>query len=600
MTTFIAIDGEADDRGRYVLMCDSTGRVLHNPEGITSTQAFEWLVQLAGGKRELVCFGLNYDANQWIVDLGERELARLAAEGRTIWRLRWDLHWTPAKSFEIHDHKSRRRVKVCEVFGFFQTSFVNALKTWGFNPPRELETMKRRRGRFTAAELQRVTDYCLSECRLLVELMGRLDEACQAADCVPAHNFWIGAGSIASRLLKTQGVKDHHQHDRDLADRQVVEDAILGAYFGGRVELLAQGVTPHVETRDIRSAYPHAATHLPSLAGAKIKHRKRYRPEIEHAIWRVTWEGQVQNRLAPFPVRLPGGSICYPASGEGCYHAIEVRTAIELGYQVKVTEGWELTTHPELDSPFHWIAGLFAHRAELKAKRHPAEKALKLGLNSVYGKLAQGYGNAETGPPFQSYMWAGEITARTRARMLALAVKSRGLLMISTDGLFATHPANEGTPHPELGSWEPAYIADLFCGQPGVYHGYDGEREIVKSRGFFAREVNYQDLRETWHRDGTEGVYHYPSRRFIGLRVALHRNRLDLWRTWPTEQRSLILEPQRKRPGQRTNGVLQLEPIPGPHTSVPYTPKQSLYDDPTDSDLENMVADDQPHFDGVS
>lgn len=605
MTSFIAVDGEADSQGRYIIMCDSTGRKLVNLDGITSRQALDWLLELAGCGAEVVCFGLNYDANQWVADLGERELRRLASDGRTVWQLRYKLTWTPAKSFEIKDHKTRRWIKICEVFGFFQSSFVKALADWGLQPPAEIEVMKKRRGSFTSRELDRIISYCQAECQLLVELMNRLAQACADAECVPARNYWIGAGSIASALLRRSGVKHAHAYDVELADRELVESHILGAYFGGRVELLAQGVMDVCQTRDLRSAYPAAATDLPSLAGARTRYRKHYKPDIQHAIWRVRWTDQAHGQLAPFPCRQTDGSIIYPQSGQGAYHASEIRAALCLGYQLEILDGLELVLRPGAGRPFDWIPTVFRQRARLKAAGHPAEKALKLGLNSVYGKLAQGYGHGQ--PPYQSYWWAGYITAATRAKMLRLAHASDHVAMISTDGLFAHRAAVKGSAAPTLGSWEPDQVNDLFCAQPGVYHGYRGDREIVKSRGFFAREISYEQLRETWLQDGANGVYHYDSRRFLGLRVCLHRNRLDLWRQWVDERRSISLEPARKiipsngRPPAwhpRTNMQL-LYPPPVDVQSMPYTPKQSLYDDPQDADLENMIADDQPHYESL-
>lgn len=599
MPDFVAVDGEADEQGRYILLCDSTGRSLHRPDGIRTREAFEWLLRL-GGKRVIVCFGLNYDVNQWIEGLSRKELEYLADKGQTIHQLRYKLDWWPTKSFTIVDGKTSRRVKVCEVFGFFQTSFVKALENWGLKSPREITVMKGKRGTFTASELERVRAYCLAECRLLVQLMQALDEACVGAGCRP--DSWIGAGAIASKLMNLHGVKQHHQPDADIFPRETVEGPILGAYFGGRVELLAQGIMPVCQTRDIRSAYPAAAVALPSMAGAKVVPVKRYKPGLP-AIWRVRWDlGAEYYGLAPFPVRNADASICYPAAGEGFYHAVEVDSARNIyGQVIQPVEGWRLAVRNG-EAPFDFIPQLFAHRARLKAAGNPAEKAIKLGLNSVYGKLAQGYGHR----PFQNYWWAGYITAATRARMLALAHRSRGVVMISTDGLFAASPGNRGSSRSSLGSWEPDTLDGLFAAQPGVYAGIRGGQEFVKSRGFFAREVDYGALRELWLARGPEGVYHYDSRRFIGLKVALHRKDFGIWRQWITDRRAINLYPQRKRfrdgvPARvpaGMGGMAQLWPIPGPLTSLPYTPKESLYDDPTDDQLENLILDDQPRMEG--
>jgi hypothetical protein len=120
----------------------------------------------------------------------------------------------------------------------------------------------------------------------------------------------------------------------------------------------------------------------------------------------------------------------------------------------------------------------------------------------------------------------------------------------------------------------------------------DGER-LVKSRGFLARDVDYDVMLDRFEHDSL-GCYHFRSRRFIGLKVALHRKDFGVWRQWIDERRSVAFEIQNKQRIVCGSNVL-LYPIAGPFSSLPYEPKQSLYDDPTDDALENMVRGDQPH-----
>jgi hypothetical protein len=480
-------------------------------------------------------------------------------------------------------HTDGRYVQVCEVFGFFQQSFVAALKTWGFDPPAELELMKQKRGTFTQPEMKWIIAYCKSECDLLVALMNQLRDACRTANATPRK--WIGAGSIASAVLARSGVEPHHAYDLDLASDDVVNGAVLGAYFGGRVELLHQGVHKRVTTLDIRSAYPAAATRLPSLAGAELVHRKRYQPAAEHAIWRVRWDMRASDaRVMPFPVRVDK-SIYYPACGTGTYHACEVSAAIAAGYPVDVIEGWVLKVRDPA-APFDWVPTLYKERARLQAAGDPAQRALKLGLNSVYGKLAQGYGYGSR-PRWQSYFWAGEITARTRASVLAAAMKCEGVVMIATDGIFVTRPARLGSKASVLGSWERGSLDWLFAAQPGVYQGQKGADEVLKSRGFFAREIDYDELRAGYEREGADYVHRYASRRFVGLGSALARTDFSIWRRWVEEQRTIYLNPDRKLP--QPDGSLM--PLPGPLESEPYIPKLSLLDARA---LDYMQGTEQP------
>lgn len=599
MASFIAVDGEADNKGRYIVMCDSLGRVLYKPDGINTQDALDFLLAIPKGF-EVVCYGLNYDSNQWMKDLPRANLERLASDEhhKCTWRGEYKLEWIPSKMFTVSVPK--KRVTVCEVFGFFQTSFVKALQAWGLETPQEIETMKQKRGTFTQNELERVIRYCQAECQLLVTVMERLQDACQKAKCVPRRR-WIGAGAIATSLLTSMGVKEHHAYDVDLFGKHYTDNYVLRAYFGGRVELYQQGWQTQALVEDVRSAYPFGATHCPSLANATIQPLTDYDEAYPYALYHVSWNCASDVRVAPFPVRLPTGQICYPLQGDGVYHAHEIAAAMEdSAYKITVHDG--VAVIPSTDTrPFEWIPEIYEQRKRFKQEGSYAEKALKLGLNSVYGKTAQGYGFGGK-PPFQSYYWAGFITSYTRARVLSRLMVDKHPIMCATDGIVTGLHVGDGgslqipTSEPdELGSWERDTYAKIATIQPGVYIAEDSQgRRMVKSRGFFARDVDYDALVDDFIKD-PQGCYHFDSRRFIGLKVALRRKDFTVWRTWPNERRSIAFEIQNKRSVVQDDGRVLLYPVSGPYTSLPYVPKQSLYDDPTDAMLENMVRDDQPH-----
>lgn len=588
MAKFIAIDGEADSDGNYIIMCDSEGRVLHNPTGITSSEALNFLLALPK-RYEIVCYGLNYDANQWLRNLARANLEALSYSNRTTYQGTYKLEWIPSKMFTVS--VPGKTLTVCEVFGFFQTSFVKALQQWGFEPPAEIETMKRKRGTFTQSELDRIVRYCQEECRLLVQLMERLQDACKTAGCVPRRR-WIGAGAIASSLMMAHNVKAHHAHDVDVFGETFTDEFVLRAYFGGRVELYRQGWQQPAVSDDVRSAYPFAAMSLPSLSNARILHVRGYDPTWPFSVWRVTWTCDRDTVIAPFPVRLPGGQICYPRAGEGVYHAAEVTAALKCGYNVTVHEGVSL--YPEdIETPFGWIPDVYAHRAKFKREGNFAEKALKLGLNSVYGKTAQGYGFGKK-PPFQSYYWAGYITSATRARILQRLNTTTNPVMVATDGIVAGAIGGAPSKDDAIGTWESDSYDRIATIQPGVYVAEKNGEQLVKSRGFFARDVDYPAMVERFYEDSLS-CYHFRSRRFIGLKVALHRTDFGVWRQWIEERRSVAFEIQNKEREELANGAVILKPIAGPFESLPYVPKQSLYDDPSDDELENIVRDDQPH-----
>jgi hypothetical protein len=384
-------------------------------------------------------------------------------------------------------------------------------------------------------------------------------------------------------MLAARGMQNHHAYDVDIAPDAVAETVILGAYYAGRIELIRQGIFSRVKTVDIRSAYPSACLNLPSLDGAKLVHRKRF-DSTKQGIWRVRWDmGSAPGIIAPFPVRIKQ-AIYWPAQGSGWYHGVEVAAAIESGYPVEVLEGWVLKESGV--KPFAWIKPVFAERQRLKAEGSGAEKVIKLGLNAIYGKLAQGQG-FNSRPAWQSYFWAGYITAATRAKVLRAAAKSTGIIMVSTDGIFCQSPGVR--PGKNLGGWEFSNIDRLFAAQAGVYQGITPDKEIVKSRGFFASEVDYDELREGWEIEGNKYTHYYDSKRFYGLGISLMRKDFSIWRTWRVERRALSLTAERKIAGP--GGILT--PFPGPLNSEPYAPKTSLIEQ-RDENLRQIEGIDQP------
>lgn len=600
----MAVDGESvtvDGEHRYVMLCASDGSYALNPHGIPTHDCLAFLldVKARNPRKRFVAFGLNYDVNMMLRDLAEPELKRLWDTGRIVLTLPdgidYRIEWIPAKSFSVARDHERKYVRVFDTFGFFQTSFVVALEKWGIPDPNgTIARMKAERAFFTLDDMEEMRGYCIAECELLTELCNRLEDSLSGADLHPSS--WHGAGAVAAALLRSMGVKSHRVPDSDFPEP--VREAIMHAYFGGRTEVFLQGVLRNVVNYDLRSAYPSEALHLPSLVGGEWRHECEYDPSARHALWRVRWNVPAKFSVMPFPVRKKG-AIYYPENGCGWYHAKEVRRAWELYAEyMEVEEGWIFT--PSTDSrPFAWIRNIYELRQIMQAEGKASEKAYKLGLNSVYGKLAQGYGFRGSPPPFQSFFWAGAITAGTRARLLELAALNlSGVVSMATDGIvFSGDPQLEESTN--LGGLERTDYAEIFIAQPGIYRAVLSDGTVIRrSRGFFTREIDYEDLHRGWLREGPhyqqEGVCRCghahagacsycdcatfdPPTRFIGLGSALMRTDMSVWRSWVPSGRTLNLYSSRKfyDPLVHRSRVMRLFPprVPEGTVSEKYTPK---------------------------
>lgn len=595
---FVAVDGESynpikGEPARYFLLVASTGRSAYAARGLSTLRCFDFLLGLRRSEAGsvLVCFGLNYDVNHWLRDVNVRNLRELWETGETTVMIRgrkFLLEWIPGKFFGVKDVWAGDYARVSEVWGFFQSSFVAALEKWDVPDPGGLiARMKAERSEFDLTKRSEIERYALAECGLLVVLMERVRDSLAAVDLRPTT--WQGAGSVAAALLRRHDVQSARGNEDDLPEP--VADAVMRAYFGGRIEVFSLGVFSNVTAYDVNSAYPSAAVTLPATAFGEWREVSDWREEYRSmmGVWLVEWDVP-RAIIGPFPYRHKR-TIYYPTSGTGWYHGVEVAAALALhplGVSVRRGYVW----HPAAPDwlPFDFLRDVYAERRRLKDAGQAAEKMLKLAVNSVYGKLAQGVGFRGTVPPFRSYAWAGHITAATRARLadLALAGGERNVVSMSTDGIVFLRdpglPTGSG-----LGELERTRYRELFVAQPGIYSATDDSGNVVnRSRGFFQQEIDYPTLRAGWEREGPWHVQATIGDRFVGLGAALaHREPADYWRRWMTVERRLSLWPARKIPrglldGQEWTGralALGLLPPANPRPgelSDAYVPKAGM------------------------
>jgi hypothetical protein len=145
-------------------------------------------------------------------------------------------------------------------------------------------------------------------------------------------------------------------------------------------------------------------------------------------------------------------------------------------------------------------------------------------MNACYGKLAQSIGNA----PFRSWLWAGMITAFTRARILAtLAPDAWWVLTVATDGIQSTKDLRLGTDEKNLGSWEAKTSDGLVVVKPGLYWSPADDTDKFRARGIGRREAwqhreAIAEALEAWDGKDFEYGVTVKSRRFFGAKQSLY------------------------------------------------------------------------------
>jgi hypothetical protein len=497
-------------------------RSLYTGEPLSSLDCLRFLTGLVDRPNHyFVSFFFDYDTTMILRDLvaDDPDIAKaLFAPDKefgsfVFWR-GYSIDYLPKKHLRVrrwgHDI-----VTIHDTRNFFQCSFHKALTDFDIGTAAERDAigrMKADRAGFSIERVDEITSYCQTECRLLADLVAELRDRFALVE-MSAHPY-EGPGPVAGRALTSHVGRERQAHYRESLPGGLVDFAQC-AYYGGRFETTAVGtVHEPVYGYDIRSAYPAAMTELPCLDHGSWVHWKatggkgrgrRQAAEHEHESFYVAkLEYDVPERdqadpwqvCGPLPHRIgKTGSIVNPLGGAGWYWSPEIPPYAVL------SEAWSYRRGCDCQ-PFGWVADLYAQRAEMERERKGSGIALKLTLNSLYGKLAQRIGRA----PHYNPVWAGLITAITRGKVYRLYVDHpRKVVMFATDAVFMTEPAPELTIGTGLGEWEIENdgepYADFTVYRPGIY--FDGETARFKTRGipkaeFQARADDFRFAANIW------------------------------------------------------------------------------------------------------
>lgn len=518
---FIAWDGEgySDDTGEhhYMLFGNSLGESVKGTS-LDYRECFPLLLEQRYGIN--VIYGGDYDIIMMCRHMPLSVRERLH-KGLPVKHDGYRMQWFRRKKFFIKHLKSGESVLLYDVLAFFATSFVKACAQYlGEDETlRDIHAMKLKRDSFTLED-GAVDSYWRSELDYLVKLMNELRRLLQEVGIKPKG--WHGPGAVANAVMQNHDMK---RYLKPMPDHIV--DIGEKAYFGGRFEHFKTGRIKKVYEYDIRSAYPKAISILPDFYSATWEHVEEPSRIHDAGLYCVSWDIPMRNStpftIGPLPWRhSETGNVFYPLTGyRSWYWGIEIKHCLCAFHpsQRTIHEGWE-PTFPDRTQPFAWIADMYSDRATMKREGNPAEKALKLAMNSVYGKLAQNKGakkHKKTGewikPKWHNILAAGYVTAYTRAKLYdAFKRQMHRMVALETDAIFTMVPL-ELPLSEELGDWEETVFDDILYVHSGVYYA-QGDALKTKTRGV---EAGRSKTREEWLSIFTE-LPHNPQKVSMQLR----------------------------------------------------------------------------------
>lgn len=550
---FIAWDGEGytDSTGEhhYMLFGCSTGEYISG-ESLGAVECFDLLLTVAARRKaNHVIFAGGYDLvmmiHKWPTQVVQRIL-----RSQPTWYQGYRVEYFKGKFLRVSNGKTS--ITLYDVFTFFSTSFVKACREYlGDNPDFDrIEQTKLRRDVFVASDLEtEILPYMQQELKYLVQLCVILRKRLEDAGIQLSQ--WHGPGAVASAVLRQRGIKAH----KAVSPEEVTEAARY-AYFGGRFEQFQIGyLSAPVYQYDIRSAYPYAITRLPSLSTIQWVNRQRRKDYFNpYGLYKVSYTanpGIGLNLPGPLPWRDRNGNIYYPHDlHSGWYWGIELQ-AVQRHQTgtLTVLDVWEPKTDPT-EFPFRWVGEMYNERARLKKEGNPTQLALKLAMNSLYGKLAQSKGaklNPDGTwriPTYHQLEWAGWITAASRAKLYdAMMQAGSSLIAVETDAVYCTKPLDLVCSE-KLGDWEEEKAEAIMYVQSGVYFKKKGGMWSLKSRGFEPRNHTF----EAWY----DVMSRLPADRTANVKLKLRRfgtvpTSEHFARWYEMERTSTILQMNSKR-----------------------------------------------------
>lgn len=567
---------EVDGVHVYNLLANSLGRYIRNDKGLSTVACFEFFLDCNSSSAINVVFSGGYDVNMILRDVPKDKIKTLWKDGRVHWNC-YRITYRQRKVFSVAKQQHGKRQEygksfvLWDVFGFFQASFVKACRKWLVDDDtiETIDAMKQKRSEFTTDEFDTILRYCRQECDLLVLLVEELFKSLDSAG-LQLRRF-DGAGAIAGAMLRQNSVKQHIPKPPDDIYR-----AIQLAYAGGRIEAVQVGNHEGpVWKYDINSAYPSAMIQLPSWEGATWQTEQR--PSSEGAciasLVAVEWSYTETQPLYPLFFRAHDGTILFPRTGTGIYWMSEFSN---LQRYFREGEDYEVlytincySPHPEV-RPLEWVQEAYNTRLAFKRQGNMAQEAIKLGINSIYGKFAQQEGyvrevpgvRKERWPTYHCLAWASMATAATRSLMYSTSVaKADNVVAFATDAVITTTELDGVGVGDGLGQWSLERYDGCTVVQAGVYWLKDPDTGewYSKYRGFDPDSLSRDAVLAAWGRGDT--TLPVTLTRFVGMGSALNRTDFHShWRHWETEDRTLDLIPKGKREAISTEFATRLCP----------------------------------------
>lgn len=409
----VAVDTETHN-GNIFHLADSTGKFLGHPN-----ISFENIAEhLLSYEDDLIFFyNLGYDAG-CIMKLLPKDILNKYKTNNILHFTynKYHIHYIPKRLLSI---RKGNHVALCyDIAQYFDNqSLPDAYKKHIGELTKKYLDFKGQRKKFTLRYYLRnkkqIHNYCVQDCIYTKELANYwLNIFKMAYGFLPRK--WISSGYLAEKVVLYFGIMIPYFKDIPYEYHFLAWQC----FYGGRFELIMRGFIGECYQYDVNSAYPYALTKIPDIRDGKWIKSVKINPNSALGFFHIRASVSDSVKISPFPFRTKKNRIIYPVGGFETFVTLEELNAVvgDSRISYKIIDSLQFIPNKNCTYPFrNFIEEQYAKRLKLKHDKNPIELAIKIILNSIYGKTAQRVNN-ETGNLFFPII-ASFITGYARAQL---------------------------------------------------------------------------------------------------------------------------------------------------------------------------------------
>jgi len=384
----VCLDTETDD-GNIFLLADSENNRLEYPD-VTFDNVAIFLFKHEG--KWLFFYNLQFDAECILKLLPSKVFDPYRRRKRMKFEYHgYEIAYIPKKQLTIR--KGKHSVSCYDIAQYCDTKPLPiAYQDYIKKPldPVYLETKEKRKSfdvRYFLRHKKEMRKYCIQDCILTKELAENfLDTFSKVFNFYPRN--WVSSGYLAEKVLIHNHIDIPFFHET----RYEIQDLAWNSFYGGRFELVQRGYIGECFLYDINSAYPFALTKLPDIRDGRWIESIKINPKSILGFFHIHAKVDDSINIAPFPFRTKNNRIIYPTGEFETYVTLEELKSVtgDSRIKYKIIESYQFIPNKTCKFPFKkFIEEQYEKRLVLKKQENQLERAIKIVLNSMYGKTAQ-------------------------------------------------------------------------------------------------------------------------------------------------------------------------------------------------------------------